>query len=233
MEDSYNRIFLQKRLFNKFIWAFNCTGIDQTNGYPVIDLTTDGVSDPTIDPTSYMKYVGKLDPDFTGGLSTSFRYKLFTLSTFFYLQVGGKRFLQSAYPSATLPNEYDNMPSEINYRWRPGDTNAIFPGLPNANTSTGVKLPNGSTYATLYDMYNYSNKRVVSASTLRCNSISLAFSFPQKLANKMKCRALSVSASVSNPFAFVSKDFHGRDAEVASGQQPRTKSYSFNLNVSF
>lgn len=216
------------------LWAFNCTGIDQTNGRPIIDLTTDGVSDPKSDPTAYMHYVGKLDPDFTGGLSTSFRYKLFTLSSSFYLQVGGKRFLQPAYSSAVLPNEFENLSSELNYRWRPGDTNAIFPGLPDKDvTNNAVLLPNGTTYATLYDMYNYSTTRVVSASTLRCNNISLSYSFPEKFARKIKCRALSLSASVASPFAIVSKDFHGRDAEVASGQQPRTRSYSFRINASF
>lgn len=216
------------------LWAFNCTGIDQTNGRPIIDLTTDGVSDPKSDPTAYMHYVGKLDPDFTGGLSTSFRYKLFTLSSSFYLQVGGKRFLQPAYASSVLPNEFENLSSELNYRWRPGDTNAIFPGLPDKDVANNaVLLPNGTTYATLYDMYNYSTTRVVSASTLRCNNISLSYSFPEKLAHKIKCHALSLSASVANPFAIVSKDFHGRDSEVASGQQPRTRSYSFQINASF
>lgn len=216
------------------LWAFKCTGIDQTNGRPIIDLTTDGVSDPKSDPTAYMQYVGKLDPDFTGGLSTSFRYKLFTLSANFYLQMGGKRFLQEAYASSVLPNEYENLSSELNYRWRPGDTNAIFPGLPDKDiANNSILLPNGTTYATLYEMYNYSTARVVSATTLRCNSISFSYSFPQQFAHKLKCQSLSLSASVANPFAFVSKDFHGRDAEVASGQQPRTKSYSFNLSVSF
>lgn len=216
------------------LWAFKCNGIDQTNGYPIIDLTTDGVSDPANDPTSYMKYVGKLDPDFTGGFSTSFRYKLFTLSTNFYLQIGGKRFLQPAYESAILPTEYQNLSSELNYRWHPGDTNAIFPGLPDKNaTNAGILLPDGSTYTTAYEMYNYSTERVVSASSLRCNNISLSYSFPTKIAKKMKCQSLSISASVANPFAIVSKDFHGRDAEVASGSQPRTRSYSFNASVSF
>jgi len=216
------------------LWAFRYTGINQTNGYPIIDLTTDGKSDPKNDPTAYMQYVGKLDPDFTGGLSTSFRYKLFTLSANFYLQVGGKRFLQEAYPSSVLPTEYVNLPSELNYRWVPGMTNANFPGLPDYDVVKNfVQLPNGSTSTTLYAMYNYSTARVVNASTFRCNNISLSYSFPIQLVRKLRCQSLSLSASMSNPFSIVSKNFHGQDAEVASGQQPRTKSYSFGLNVSF
>lgn len=226
--------FLKEGYATSSLWAFKCTGIDQKNGYPIIDLTTDGVSDPKSDPTAYMQYVGKLDPDFTGGLSMSFRYKMLSLTTSFFLQMGGKRFLQPAYESSVLPSEYQNLSSELNYRWRPGDTNAIFPGLPDKDaTNNSILLPNGSTYATAYEMYNYSTQRVVSASTLRCNSISLSYSFSTEIAKKLRCQSISLSASVSNPFAIVSKDFHGRDAEVASGSQPRTKSYSFNLSVSF
>ena len=57
----------------------------------------------------------------------SFRYKQLSLSTNFYLQVGGKKFLMTAYESQTLPSEYENLSSELNNRWKPGDTNAKFP----------------------------------------------------------------------------------------------------------
>ena len=38
---------------------------------------------------------------------------------------------------------------------------------------------------------------------------------------------------MSNPFTIASKDFKGRDPEVATGAQPVTSSYSFSLNVTF
>lgn len=60
----------------------------------------------------------------------SFRYKQLSLSTCFYLQIGGKKFLKTAYESQTLPSEYENLSSELNERWRPGDMDAKFPGLP-------------------------------------------------------------------------------------------------------
>jgi len=114
-------------------WAFDCEGIDQQTGYPIINLDVHDGSDPLNDPTAYMRYAGKLDPDFTGGLTMSFRYKQLSLSTNFYLQVGGKKFLMTAYESQTLPSEYENLSSELNNRWKPGDTNAKFPGLPDKN----------------------------------------------------------------------------------------------------
>ena len=213
-------------------WAFDCDGIDQATGYPIINLDVHDGSDALNDPTAYMKYVGKLDPDFTGGLTMSFRYKQLSLSTSFYLQVGGKKFLMEAYGSQTLPSEYENLSSELNKRWRPGDTNAKFPGLPDKNV-VNILLPDTKTYTNVYEMYNYSNARVVNASSLKCNSISLSYSFPERLAKLLWVKYVSVGASISNPFTIASKDFKGRDPEVATGAQPITSSYSFNLNVTF
>ena len=137
-----------------------------------------------------------------------------------------------AYGSQTLPSEYENLSSELNKRWRPGDTNAKFPGLPDKNV-VNILLPDTKTYTNVYEMYNYSNARVVNASSLKCNSISLSYSFPERLAKLLWVKYVSVGASISNPFTIASKDFKGRDPEVATGAQPITSSYSFNLNVTF
>lgn len=216
-------------------WAFKFDGIDQTNGYPIINLDGSENESAAIDPTEYMVYAGKSDPDFTSGLGTSFRYKMLSLSANFYVQLGGKQFLSKAYPSTILPSEYENLSTELNNRWRPGDTNAKFPGLPDKDVSINgtVTLPGSNQYANVYEMYNYSTDRIVSRSMLRCNSISLSYTFPTQLIQKFYLQMLTMGLSVSNPFTIVSKDFHGRDAEVATGQQPLTRSFSFNLNVSF
>jgi len=212
-------------------WAFKCDGIDAETGEPIIDLTTEEGADTT-DPTSFMVYAGKLDPDFTSGLGLSLRWKDLSISTSLYLQLGGKKFLSPAYESTMMPSEYENLSTELLNRWTPTNTSAEFPGLPNG-TIANVQLPNGS-YANVYQMYNYSDKRVVNASSLRCNSLALSYSFPYEwVKNNLHVKSLSLGASISNLFSIVSSDFHGRDAEVATGQQPRTRSVSLNLNVSF
>jgi len=216
-------------------WAFNFTGINPANGYPTFDLTVAKGGDPVNDPTSFMKYIGKLNPDFTGGLGMNFRYKMFTLSANTYLQLGGKKFLSPAYSMVTnLPTEYENLSRQLLQRWTPQNTKASFPGLPDASVKN-VVLPDGRTNfgATYYDMYNYSTARVVSASTLRMNSLFGSYTLPAKLVTRLKCRNISVSAGVTNPFAIVSKDFNGRDAEVATGNQPRTRNYSMTANITF
>ena len=49
---------------------------------------------------------------------------------------------------------------------------------------------------------------------------------------KILLKNLSFSASVSNPFIIVSKDFNGMDPEVATGSQPISQTYSFGVNIS-
>ena len=215
------------------IWAFRNEGIDPETGYPIINLDVAEGADTT-DPTTYMEYAGKLDPDFTGGLSMSFRYKQFTLSTSFYLQLGGKRFLTAAYQSTYLPSEFENMTNELVGRWTPDTPNSNFPGLPDKGVVSTL-LPDGSTYATVYQMYNYSMDRVVDASSLRCNAISFSYSFANTWLQKchIPVKSLSLSGTINNIFTIHSGDFKGRDPEVAMGQQPRTRSFSMNLNVSF
>ncbi len=219
------------------LWAFDFTGIDPTNGYPTFNLDVAEGKDPVTDPTSFMKYVGKLNPDLTAGLGLNFRYKMFTLSTSLYLQLGGHKFLAPVYvaPNSTrtisLPLEYDNLTKEITERWTPTNTTASFPGLPDSRLSQ-IILPDG-TYTNYYEMYNYSTARVANASTLRVNSISISYSLPNNIVSRLKCQGINVGFTAANPFAWVSRDFKGIDAEVATGSQPRTRSYTFNLSVNF
>nr|WP_320023114.1 SusC/RagA family TonB-linked outer membrane protein [uncultured Draconibacterium sp.] len=216
-------------------WAFKYDGVDPETGRPIIDLSVEDGAFPDEDPIAYLEYVGKADPDFTAGFGNTFRYKQFSLSANFYLQLGGKKFLKSAYPTAILPNEYENLTSELNGRWTPENTSAQLPGLPDQDAATNPILLPGETmtYVPLYQMYNYSTDRVVDASSLRLNTLSASYNFSNDFCEKLKCKSLNMGLSASNVFSIVSKDFHGRDPEVARGSQPRTRSYTFNINVTF
>lgn len=213
-------------------YAFRYSGINPTNGYPTFDLSVPEGADPK-DPTSFMQYVGKMDPDFTSGLGMNFRYRMLTLNSSFYLQVGGKKFLAPLYTlTDNLPTEYQNLSRQLLDRWTPDNPNGSVPGLPDS-TIPRVALPNGTgTQPTAYEMYNFSTDRVVSASALRCNNINLSYSFSPELAQRLRLKNINMGAGVSNPFAINSKDFRGLDPEVASGAQPRTRTYTINLSLS-
>ncbi len=218
-------------------WAFRFAGLNHDNGGPEFDLEgmeTDGAAQ---DATLYLNYAGKLEPDFTGGLSLSVRYKTFTLSSGLYLSLGNQKFLAPISKSIThgIPSEYENMSTEWLKRWRkPGDEKYTnVPSLPDkVSSAMDIHSDKLNRDFNPYELYAKSDIRVVDAWYLRCNSISLSYNVP---ANKLPrvFQALSFSCSVSNPFQIVSKDFLGRDPEVASGGQPLSRNWSFSLNVSF
>lgn len=215
-------------------WAFEYMGLSPEDGTPLLNL--DGLNNPAseLDATTYMKYMGKLDPDFTAGLNTSFRYKQITLSAGFNLQVGGKKFLSSMFDSDinnTTPYEYNNLPKDLVNRWRkPGDEAFTdVPSLPEVGKSR-IALPT-STYSG-YELYNYSDIRVVNASFLRCNNITLAYNISDGWVTKF-AQNVGVTFSVTNPFIIVSKDYKGRDPEVATGSQPISRNYTLSVNFSF
>ncbi|MDR0544716.1 MAG: SusC/RagA family TonB-linked outer membrane protein [Odoribacteraceae bacterium] len=225
-------------------WAFRFTGLNGEYGYPEFHVPTPEENPAAItDVTEYMEYAGDLTPDFEGGISTTIRYKTLSLSSSFNLNAGGKKFLSNMFTRNSLPSAYDNLPKEFVDRWRkPGDeAYTTIPGIPgdvesapgsNSFHHPRATLPTGS-YESLYAMYNYSTARVVNASFLRCNAISLAYSLPVATLSKTPLKNVLITASVSNPFIIVSKDFKGMDPEVATGKQPISQTYSLNVNVSF
>ncbi|HVW62227.1 MAG TPA: SusC/RagA family TonB-linked outer membrane protein [Puia sp.] len=229
-------------------WVWPLQGLDPTNGYPIFHIPTKA-ENPNIenDPTTYLKYAGKLDPDFQAGISSTIRYKWLTLSTSFTWQQGGKKLLYKMFnlPEGQLPSAYSNLPREFANRWKqPGDekkTNIpsipslmYYPAANNYYPPYMLGIPNGDPVGLeyVYDMYNYSDARVVSASFLRCNNISLTYNVPEKLLRNT-LKNVSLTAAVANPFIIVSKDFKGMDPEVATGNQPIPRVYSAILNVSF
>ena len=217
-------------------WAFDFSGLNPKTGsaefnIPSVEENPAGQTDAT----TFMKYMGTLEPDFTGGVSMSFRYKSLSLSSSFNLQIGGKKFLYEVFDESIVtstPSAYVNLPKELTKRWRkPGDE--AFTDIPalSSTEASYYKLPNGaSEYAPR--LYNYSDVRVVNASFLRYNALSLNYTLPEKWVKKMYLKNLSFSASVSNPFIIVSKEFKGMDPEVATGSQPISRTYSFGINVS-
>ena len=240
-EDAVTGSFYKEGYAVSSFWAFRYTGLNAENGAPEFDLTGAETEEAVLDVTKYMKYAGKLDPDFTAGLSTSFRYKSLSLNANFYLSTGNQKFLASPYGgegygvAVNMADEYKNLSTQLLDRWRkPGDEkHTTIPGLPTPQNSKALH-PFFSQYKTLfpYDAWSYSDIRVVDAWYLRCNNISLSYTLPQEWIKRF-AQNMSFSFSVSNPFQIVSGDFEGRDPEVASGQQPLSRNYSFSVNVSF
>ena len=220
-------------------WVFRSKGLNPEDGSPVIDLEGTKEEAAIRDATEYMVYAGKFEPDFSTGINMNFRYKSLSLATSFYLSVGAKRLLAPLYDEANFElavSEYSNLSKDMVKRWRKAgdDTRTDIPAIPNMFRNAEIK-PFGEAHDYKfypYEMYNNSSARVVNASYLRCNNISLSYNVPEKLISGF-AQSISLSFSVSNPFQIVSKDYKGVDPEGAMGNQPLSRNYTFGLNVSF
>lgn len=219
-------------------WIFDYTGLNAA-GRPTFNLPVNAESRE--DATGYMIYGGKLNADFTGGFSTSVRYKQFTVSTNLYVSLGGKKILPNLYTpdiANNTPNEFTNLSAELVNRWRkPGDEliAGMLPGIPSNYTGPGasVFVPGEVTPYSPYTFYNYTASRVVNASFLRMNNINVNYSLPDHISKRFLSKNTTFGYSLSNPFTMVSKDYKGIDPEVASGGQPLPRTHVFSLSVTF
>lgn len=224
-------------------WVFDYKGPDAATGVPTFNIPTTA-QDPNakFDAVAFMKYAGKMNADFTAGFNTSVRYKQLTFGVNLYASLGGYKLLSPLFSQDmenSAPNEYNNLSKDLVNRWRkPGDeafTN--IPGLPYKGVPF-VTIPSGtqslqSPSSSPYTLYNYSTARLVKASYLRINNVTVNYVVPQQFAKRLRMNNLSIGYTISNLHTFVSKDFKGVDPEVASGTQPLPLTHIMNLSVTF
>lgn len=224
-------------------WVFDYKGLNPLNGTPEYNLPTVAENlNAKFDAAAFMKYAGKLNADFTGGFNTSFRYRQFTISTSLYASLGGHKLLAPLFDNAmsdNVPSEYLNLSKDLVNRWsKPGDeafTN--IPSIPFKGVPY-IVIPSGATTGqaaslSAYTAYNFSNARLVNASYLRINNVSVSYILPPQFVKRIMSKSMTIGYTMSNVHTFVSKDFKGVDPEVASGRQPLPQAHVLNLSVTF
>ena len=214
------------------LYSYAYAGLSAANGVPTFNyMDIDG----TDNPLDYLVATGKLEPDFTGGFSTSIRYKNLTLMTQLSMSFGNQKRLPAIYQGAGAPTPEQNVSRLLKDRWlKPGDEQFTnIPAVPPGNLrSVEVTLPtvNGLDKSP-YEMYAMSDFRVANADFIRIRNISLRYEIPSKFLNKYHVKRLSVSGSLANPFLFTfDKDWLGYDPETAGWPARRTGSLSVNLS---
>ena len=214
-------------------YSFEFDGLDPENGTPLfknLDI------DDTEDFTKFLVLSGKDEPDFSGGLSTSFRYKNFRFQANFSMQFGGQGRIPDFYNTSSqkgLPSPEQNASRKLLNRWRnPGDE-TIYPSLPGRGSTTELRLPtSGGTYKSPYQMYNMANIRVADTDLIRCTQLSLSYQFGEQVLRVLHVRNLNLSASMANPFMIVfDKKWKGIDPET--GGWPTRRTMSLSLSAAF
>ena len=236
-EQAVNGSYLKDGYPMGAFWAFRFKGIDPQNGTPLIDdsgIEQDGASK---DPTTFLEYMGQMDPQTNIGVNMVFRYKRFSLPISIYYVNGGKAFLPNPWTSNTgAPREATNVSTELNDRWRqPGDEKwTNIPGIPVGKGAEMVSYTteSGTRQYYPYEAWGYSNARVIDRWYIRFNDFQFSYDLPERWIKGI-FDSFRVSVYASNPLQIKSKDYKGRDPEVVMGGQPRERSFSIGLDVRF
>lgn len=217
-------------------WSYSFAGLSSEDGRPLFNNLDVEETDPNIDPLTYLVYSGNTEPDFTGGLNLSLRWKSLVLSSSFSLLVGSKKRLTSPYSNIShglyMPDATVNLSKDLLNRWQqPGDElKTNIPGFVINGNNGLMTMPDGTTSAWM-DVWAYSDALVANASRFRCNQVALTWNVPQAWCRKAHIRSLSLNGAVTNLFVIASSKFHGFDPELDNSVMPKT--YTFGLNIGF
>ncbi|WP_233556645.1 SusC/RagA family TonB-linked outer membrane protein [Odoribacter sp. AF15-53] len=240
-------------------YSYKFTGLSPVDGGPMFDDMGDEY-DKLLNLSKYETYTrlleasGRREPIMSGGLNTTLRYKKLRISGSFAYSLGNKVRLFGMYGQASGSNidlttiyPERNMDRMVMNRWKkPGDEKhttipaIIGSGHPSYNKysshwSTTIDGIQKIAYSA-WDMYDYSNHRVVSGNYLKCNNLSFTYEFGTEQISKIGMSRLELTLSGSNLFTICSKKLRGQAptqsgfAEIQLSDRP---TYSISLNVSF
>lgn len=183
--------------------------------------------DGTITPADRV-FLGSPVPDFTGGMNFTLGYKGFDLSAYFYTSIGNEIFNQSRWFTDFFQT-FEGAAKSVRLldAWSPDNPDATIPIV--------ERVSNFSTS-------NVSNSHYVEdGSFLRLQNLTLGYSAPASLLQKMKMERARVFASVNNLFTLTG--YEGLDPAVGGdadttfgidvGNYPVTRGWTFGLNLSF
>lgn len=185
------------------------------------DINGDGMVD------SYdLTVIGNPNPKFIGGMTNSFRFKNFDLSLFMQWSYGGEVMnanrieFEGGDPTTRTSL---NMFASVAGRWTPDNpSNTLF--------RVGGQGPTA-----------YSNRTIEDGSYLRLKTVTLGYTFPKQMMNKIGIRSLRIYAAAQNLLTFT--NYSGLDPEVSTydtaltpafdwSPYPRSRTVTFGLELS-
>lgn len=193
-------------------------------------------------------YLGNLNPDWLGGLSTSLRWKDLSVSATFAAQIGGMTYSATAaclsYQGKltdSLDGRYDGMVIDgVNYVGADENGNAIY--KKNTTLCSDVQSYYNSTYGSRYNFERYT----YDSSYLKMKELRVEYKLPKALLDKQKVKVLqgaSVAFFATNLFCITNFPFFEPEVGsfsgsnivkgVEAGSFPMNRSYGFNLKVQF
>lgn len=192
-------------------------------GYPkYADINEDGIID-----SGDQTFIGRGDPKHIGGFTNNFSYAGFDLSIFFQWSYGAnvlnanKLMFETGYNRRRDLNQYASFAD----RWTPDNADS---NIPRVSTSSANNL--------------FSSRLIEDGSYLRLKTLSVGYTFPKRVTDKLKLKKARVYVSGQNLFTLTT--YSGYDPEVSIrnsaltpgldfSSYPRAKSVNMGVNVNF
>ena len=184
---------------------------------------------------------GSATPDWIGGVTLNFRWKNFDLSMNGAYQFGGKFFSmeysQHLFRGSTFG--LTNIPvskTVSGNTWKTTSTDAYFPmqWFPSSASSSyyldGAYLP-GS--------HNYTDMSLFDATYFRLKNITVGYTIPSKLTQKVHISSMRIFASADNVLLFSAQAGVDPSMSVVGGKEvdtyvyPQMQTYTFGVNLDF
>ncbi|PZV84507.1 TonB-linked SusC/RagA family outer membrane protein [Algoriphagus aquaeductus] len=173
-------------------------------------------------------FLGNPVPDFTGGMNFTLGYKGFDLSAYVYASIGNEIWNQSRWFTDFFQTfEGAAISRRLYDAWTPQNLDAKIPVV--------ERVSNFSTSNVANSFY------VEDGSYLRLQNLTLGYSAPASVLQKLKMERARVFASVNNLFTLTK--YEGLDPAVGGdadltfgidvGNYPVTRGWTFGLNLSF
>ncbi len=244
-------------------YSYKFIGLSPKDGGPLFDDYGDnqaalrGLSKYDV-YTTVLEASGKRDADIQGSLTNTFRYKNWRATLTLGYSLGAKTRLFAMYGSAASGQAYGTeMYPEKNYsrdyqeRWmKPGDEKKTnIPALISSeqeaywkysnhwSTSNEVAYKDLPEIADNYwDMYDYSNIRVVSADYLKLQSASITYEMTQQMLRSIGFQRLALTLSAYNLFCLCDSKLKGQtptQGGFSSIQLSDRPSFALGLNIIF
>ncbi len=183
--------------------------------------------------TAHLKYEGAVEPTYVGGFGNNFSWRGLRLNVFFTFQGGNKIRLNPVFK--TSYTDLDAMSSVFLDRWLvPGEENVT--NVPSIVDSYVKSSELSSIYP--YNNYNYSDQRVAKGDFMRLKNVSLTYTLPSNVIDKMKIfNSLSLTFAATNLcLIYADKKLNGQDPEFFNSggvAQPLQRQFTLSLNVGF
>jgi TonB-linked SusC/RagA family outer membrane protein len=173
-------------------------------------------------------FLGNPVPDFTGGMNFTLGYKGFDLSAYLYTSIGNEIWNQSRWFTDFYQTfEGAAKSSRLLEAWTPQNLDATIPIVERVSNFSNANVAN--------------SHYVEDGSYLRLQNLTLGYSAPASVLQKLKMERLRVFGSVNNLFTLTG--YEGLDPAVGGnadttfgidvGNYPVTRGWTFGLNLSF